>query len=327
MRRIFGFELLAFALAAVLLPGCSDSSHPQVAGVSEVNEAPRDAFLPGAAEAATPGSAGNQGVPPRPVDIPSTPVKVADGGDSDAPRPSKSGGADQPVSSPRKISPQETPGASVATTEGTEGRADGDDPKARTVIQIVAEDEGVDLSLDNGREPTTKPIPEALRVATKPADAAEELRDEGRRPDAKPGDDAPQPDPVSPQPAKPVAPSRATLAELSEAIQTLDTDNDGQIGLYEWPKAKLAEFKTLDANHDGFLSPAEILASDTKGLDAKTPTADPAVTEDDAKKDEAKKDDAKKDDAKKDDAKKDEPLDDAVTDDSASPDDKPTQGS
>jgi Ca2+-binding EF-hand superfamily protein len=39
----------------------------------------------------------------------------------------------------------------------------------------------------------------------------------------------------------------------------LDKDRDGQIGLYEWDRPKLAEFRGLDRNHDGFLSPRELV--------------------------------------------------------------------
>ena len=37
-----------------------------------------------------------------------------------------------------------------------------------------------------------------------------------------------------------------------------DKNGDGQIGLYEWDRAKYAEFTKLDKNGDGFLTPAEL---------------------------------------------------------------------
>src|SRR5262249_34213124 len=43
----------------------------------------------------------------------------------------------------------------------------------------------------------------------------------------------------------------------------LDTDRDGQIGLYEWKKAgkDMAEFASLDLNNDGFITAEEWLRS------------------------------------------------------------------
>ena len=37
-----------------------------------------------------------------------------------------------------------------------------------------------------------------------------------------------------------------------------DKNGDGQIGLYEWDRAKYAEFTKLDKNGDGFLTPVEL---------------------------------------------------------------------
>ena len=39
-----------------------------------------------------------------------------------------------------------------------------------------------------------------------------------------------------------------------------DKNGDGQIGLYEWDRAKYAEFAKLDKNGDGFLTAAELLS-------------------------------------------------------------------
>lgn len=42
-----------------------------------------------------------------------------------------------------------------------------------------------------------------------------------------------------------------------------DKNGDGQIGLYEWDRAKYAEFAKLDKNGDGFLTPAELAPKGT----------------------------------------------------------------
>lgn len=47
---------------------------------------------------------------------------------------------------------------------------------------------------------------------------------------------------------------------LPAAYTAIDKDHDGQIGLYEWERAKFAEFRALDRNGDGFLSPKELVA-------------------------------------------------------------------
>jgi hypothetical protein len=40
-----------------------------------------------------------------------------------------------------------------------------------------------------------------------------------------------------------------------------DLNKDGQIGLYEWDRAKYAEFFALDKNRDGLLTPQEVARS------------------------------------------------------------------
>jgi len=59
---------------------------------------------------------------------------------------------------------------------------------------------------------------------------------------------------------------RVTM-ELPSSYADVDADRDGQIGLYEWRKAKkpLAEFAKLDLNHDGFLTPNELKAVEAMG--------------------------------------------------------------
>ena len=62
------------------------------------------------------------------------------------------------------------------------------------------------------------------------------------------------------EPSKPV---RATV-DLNKEFVPHDSDQDGQIGLYEWRKnnpTKLGEFFTMDLNGDGFLTPREIALS------------------------------------------------------------------
>ena len=45
--------------------------------------------------------------------------------------------------------------------------------------------------------------------------------------------------------------------DLPDAWAAADLNHDGQIGLYEWDRAKYAEFFALDTNRDGLLTPQE----------------------------------------------------------------------
>ena len=51
---------------------------------------------------------------------------------------------------------------------------------------------------------------------------------------------------------------KVRTSPLPKEYQALDKNGDGQIGLYEWDRSKYAEFKKLDKNHDGFLTPQEL---------------------------------------------------------------------
>jgi hypothetical protein len=65
---------------------------------------------------------------------------------------------------------------------------------------------------------------------------------------------------------------KSRTSVLPKEYQSYDKNGDGQIGLYEWERAKYAEFKKLDKNHDGFLTPQE-LASKVVVANAATPAS------------------------------------------------------
>lgn len=46
--------------------------------------------------------------------------------------------------------------------------------------------------------------------------------------------------------------------KLPDQYRARDTDKDGQIGMYEWPRSDYATFRKLDLNRDGFLTPEEL---------------------------------------------------------------------
>jgi Ca2+-binding EF-hand superfamily protein len=62
--------------------------------------------------------------------------------------------------------------------------------------------------------------------------------------------------------AKPAAAKAAAKSMLPDWWAELDTDRDGQIGLYEWRMAGLpmAQFREMDLDRDGLLTPMEYLA-------------------------------------------------------------------
>lgn len=90
-----------------------------------------------------------------------------------------------------------------------------------------------------------------------------------------PGGPADSPPPAEAKP-KPVRVRNPITMRLPEQYRSKDTDKDGQIGLYEWPKSDRATFRKLDLNGDGFLTPQEL----TRGSSSRSsaPAASPAAT-------------------------------------------------
>lgn len=46
---------------------------------------------------------------------------------------------------------------------------------------------------------------------------------------------------------------------LPEWFRQRDENHDGQLGLYEWPRSQIDDFRRFDLNHDGFLVQTEVL--------------------------------------------------------------------
>ncbi len=80
----------------------------------------------------------------------------------------------------------------------------------------------------------------------------------GRSSDTRPGPARGTPPTTTAQ--KPRTPVRVTV-DLPSQFDSLDTDRDGQIGLYEWPRTQHALFAEIDRNGDGFLTPRELKLS------------------------------------------------------------------
>lgn len=55
----------------------------------------------------------------------------------------------------------------------------------------------------------------------------------------------------------------ALVIALPDEYKSRDTNGDGQIGLYEWPRTDFATFRKLDVNGDGFITPRELTSPTT----------------------------------------------------------------
>lgn len=77
----------------------------------------------------------------------------------------------------------------------------------------------------------------------------------------KPGEIETTPVPMPVEQPRPIpAKTEKQLAALPGWFSQLDTNGDGQVGLYEWKAAgrKVSEFLAMDRNGDGFLEPDEV---------------------------------------------------------------------
>ena len=281
MRRIVDHQVLMCAVAVVFVAGCSNPSSPDLADRGDITEAEYDIVLPDSAEAVNLVTGEKVGVTARQADDSTTdttgrhpePVVIADGADSDSPDGYQTSSPDE--SNAASLEASQPPDEAVVDDEAAKGegrRSDGDDPAAALVVPKIAEEQD-EAPLDNGRGDSAKPLPEGQRVAIAPKVVASEDLEDGRTPEAEPGAEVATPVKASPT-TKPTAPSREKLSDLAESIQALDKDADGQLGLYEWPRQKLAEFKTLDSNQDGFLTAAELVAGQKKVTEAKSKKTD-----------------------------------------------------
>lgn len=278
MRRISRYELLVFAVAILFMSGCPDSSNRIV--VDTTDDAQRNESVETSPESNPADSLGAPRIPLGAEANPASgdavePTPLAD--DPEAPTSDSDSPGSYPPPTPSKT-PHDHAHADDAPLKRDGRRPDVDDPTAPVIVTKVAE-QPEDAPLNNGRESSAKPLPEGQRVVEPAADVSPDSLNAGRATGAKPGAESPGPTKANPT-TKPAAPSQASLADLSESLQELDKDADGQLGLYEWPRAKLAEFKTLDSNQDGFLTPAELIAGAKKASEAATPKSDQAPKKD-----------------------------------------------
>jgi len=82
-------------------------------------------------------------------------------------------------------------------------------------------------------------------------------------------------------PASTTSPRARITIDLQADLLAGDTDRDGQVGLYEWRKfagRSLPEFKQLDLNGDGFVTPREYATVRPPPAPATTPAATDTAT-------------------------------------------------
>jgi hypothetical protein len=139
--------------------------------------------------------------------------------------------------------------------------ADQDDPDAPLIVAKRDVPREALPVLNNGRDgmllpPSKSPAANgAERTDTKirsdsPAAVGQEMADTDQG-------DSPPHGPPAPESAAP-GPAKSGSPQLAAQYAPLDHDGDGQIGLYEWPRDKLAEFQRLDGDRNGFLAPGEL---------------------------------------------------------------------
>src|SRR5947199_8733450 len=70
----------------------------------------------------------------------------------------------------------------------------------------------------------------------------------------------PIPEPIEEEEKKPVVYRAGTVPKELAWFTELDTDGDGQVGLYEWKAARkpIDDFLKMDRNNDGFLTVEEV---------------------------------------------------------------------
>lgn len=97
-------------------------------------------------------------------------------------------------------------------------------------------------------------------------------RDAGASSDASKKDAANGKKPASPTASTALNQIRSLYMDgLPDWFRQRDENHDGQLGLYEWPRAQIDEFRRFDLNRDGFLVQVEVLR--TLGVPVKTPSS------------------------------------------------------
>lgn len=106
-------------------------------------------------------------------------------------------------------------------------------------------------------------------------------RGDSRSSDYRRDDSRPQPrkteKPKTKRPPKRKPQPRLTI-DLPTKFSEVDKNRDGQIGLYEWDRAKFKEFFALDQNNDGFLTPRELTAGNPVAASPRTTLASTSRT-------------------------------------------------
>ena len=112
------------------------------------------------------------------------------------------------------------------------------------LINVCAAQERLSVAIVSDLEPDTIVVPATGDAVLIPGQAVISVA-------------VPVPTPPSSVPVRKGAKPRM-VPTLPKEFAALDKNGDGQIGMYEWSRAKYAEFVKLDKNGDGFLTAQEL---------------------------------------------------------------------
>jgi hypothetical protein len=261
MRRCLPFGLVACLLAVSLMVGCSGDDSSESTSTVPTREVDQTGkTVVDVTPTLTTGAPDRKEAAGRPT-LPRDAVPI----DTDEPGAPDAAPNDNSLAMAIPFSPVSTDPPEQASRDG-DRRADEDDLDAPVVVAKPEFPQEARPILNNGRggmlvPPAKKAASnDAEKTGTAPrADTPSVAQPQSADTDA--GESSPNQVPAAGSAT--ADPNTPADSQLAAQYVPLDQDGDGQIGLYEWPREKLAEFQKLDSNKDGFLTPEELVEKTT----------------------------------------------------------------